>query len=222
MDRVDLSVVVFLVMALGASACRGAPPAATPNAADPTATSGQIYELSFDEAPAGALPQAAQDFTGHWAVRAEADSPSAPDALCQTETAEFPAIVLGEAIYADMTATVRFKPISGQTDQAAGIIFHVQDSDNYYILRANALENNVNFYRYAGGQRSEIQGSSATVPSGQWQMLTVEARGPSLIGYLNDQLVVEAADSTFESGRVGLWTKADSQTCFDDFRVIGP
>src|SRR5262249_9417238 len=115
--------------------------------------------------------------------------------------------------------TVRFKALSGKDDQAAGIIFRVQDANNYYILRANAREDNVYFFRFAGGTRSSIKSGNVKVPPGQWQEVKLEVEGNPFPGYLNGQLVVEATDDAFAAGGVGLWTKADSVTCFDDFRV---
>src|SRR5207247_11224795 len=100
--------------------------------------------------------------------------------------------------------------------------FRVQDKNNYYILRANALENNVNLYKYAGGRRSGIKEASATVAKGTWQELRVEAVGNHLRGFLNGKLAVEATDDSYNSGGVGLWTKADSVTCFDDVEVSLP
>ena len=85
---------------------------------------------------------------------------------------------------------------------------------------ANALENNVNLYKYVDGRRSDLKDGHAKVESGKWQELCVEARGQTLRGFLNGQPVVETMDPTFSSaGGVGLWTKADSQTCFDDVEV---
>src|SRR2546425_13086179 len=177
---------------------------------------------SFDEETAGRPPEGSEVFSGEWVVRAEPDAPSKPNALCQTGRAEFPAIALTSTVYGDVSVTVRFKPISGGEDQAAGIIFRVQDKDNYYyILRANALEGNVNLYLYASGRRSGIKEGSAKVTAGQWQELRVEASGDRLRGFLGGQLVVEATDATYKAARVGLWTKADSVTCFDDM-VIKP
>src|SRR5262249_20400237 len=171
---------------------------------------------SFDNDPVSGLPEGAEVYSGNWAVRAEADAPSQPNALCQTGTATFSAIALGDAVYTDVVMTTRFKPISGREDQAGGLIFRVQDRDNYYILRANALENNVNLYKYAGGRRSVIKEGAATVASGQWQELRVEVAGNRFRGYLNGQPVVEATDDTYQAGRIGPWTKADSTPCFDD------
>jgi hypothetical protein len=176
-------------------------------------------EWSFDADAEGALPAGVEIFSGAWAVRTEPDAPSQTHALCQTGTAQFPALALSEAVYGDLTLTARFKPISGREDQAAGLIFRIQDQDNYYILRANVLEGNVNFYKYVGGRRSVIKESSAKVDPGIWQELRVEVSGQQFRGFLNGQQVIETTDATYSAGRVGLWTKADSVTCFDDVAV---
>lgn len=173
--------------------------------------------FSFDQDPAGKAPRNAAVFSGSWQVRPEAGAPSPPYALCQTGTAEFPAVQLGDGVFTDVSVSVRFKPISGKQDQAGGVIFRVQDAGNYYILRANALEGNVNLYRYVGGQRSDIKAGSAQVTAGTWHELRAVARGRHLQGYFDGRLAVAADDDTFKAGKVGLWTKSDSVTCFDDF-----
>jgi Domain of Unknown Function (DUF1080) len=149
-------------------------------------------------------------------VRPEEGAPSLPNALCQTGQAEFPALSLGDAVYTDVALIARFKPISGKTDQAAGLIFRIQDKANYYILRANALEGNVNLYIYRNGSRSDLKDGTAPVANGQWQELRVEVQGNRFRGLLNGKLVVEAVDETYKTGRIGLWTKSDSVTCFDE------
>lgn len=211
-------IVAFLALAGLPAGCGGTPQVKY-QAGDRNAVAGQTEEWRFDKDAAGKPPAGAEVFGGTWEVKSEPDAPSAPNVLCQSETAEFPAIRFGEKVYTDLVATVRFKPISGKDDQAAGIIFRVQDANNHYILRGNALENNVVIFRFAGGSRSTIKSGSAKVPSGQWQELKVEVEGNRFRGYLNGQLVVEATDDTYKTGGVGLWTKADSVTCFDDFRV---
>jgi hypothetical protein len=178
---------------------------------------------SFDDVAEGRLPDGAEVLSqprlGGWAVRREGDAPSAPNALCQTGMGEYPSMSLGSAVFGDLIMATRFKPISGVVDQAAGLIFRVQDADNYYILRANALEGNVNFYKYASGRRSLLKEGSASVRSGEWQELRVEVVGNYMSGFLNGEPVVEVADDAYAAGRVGLWTKADSVTCFDDTAV---
>jgi len=186
---------------------------------DKNVESGQTLQWSFDGDPVGGLPAGARAFSGKWEVRAEADAPSRPNVLCQTGTAQYPALSLGNKIFADVVVSTSFKPISGSEDRAAGIIFRIQDSDNFYILRANALEDNVNIYKYIDGGRHEIKGGSAKVPSGKWQELRVEVKGDTMRGFLNGKLVVETHDDTFKAGAVGLWTKADSVTCFDSVRA---
>ncbi|MDP9281566.1 MAG: plastocyanin/azurin family copper-binding protein [Chloroflexota bacterium] len=210
--RRALALCSLMIVAVG---CEGQP-AITYSSAPPTAVAGS---WSFDNDPPGNLPPGVESFSGSWTVRPESDAPSKPNALCQVGNAEFPAAALSSNVYGDVTVTARFKPISGQTDQAAGIIFRVQDKDNYYILRANALEANVNLYKYASGRRSGIKDGSGKVSAGQWQELRLEIVGDRMKGYLDQQLVVEAVDSTYKAGRVGLWTKAESVTCFDDVRV---
>jgi hypothetical protein len=170
----------------------------------------------------GGLPTGAQSFTGQWSVRAEADAPSPPNALCQTGTDQYPSMQLDAKPYTDLTLTSRFKPISGKDDQAGGLLFRVQDKDNYYILRANALEDNVNFYIYMGGRRNTLKGADVKVQSGQWHELRVEVRASQFRGFLDGQQVVDATDDRFKTGAIGLWTKADSTTCFDDVVVSAP
>jgi hypothetical protein len=126
---------------------------------------------------------------------------------------------LSETVYTDAAIEASFKPISGREDQAAGIIFRIQDKDNYYIVRANALEGNVNVYKYVRGRRIFVKGTDAKVSSNTWQRLGVEVTGSKIRGSLNGQPMDEATDDTFKAGKIGLWTKADSVTCFDNVRV---
>lgn len=209
----------LLVLVLIAAGC--VRPAATPAATLPP-TPGPASaprQWTFDTDPVGEPPRGTTVFSGNWSVRSESGTPSAPNALCQTASATFPAMTLSDAVYTDVIVQTRFKPISGNTDRAAGIIFRVQDRNNYYIVRANALENNVNIYKYVNGSRITLKEGAAKVPSGQWQELRVEAVGSRIRSFLNGRLVVETTDDTFKSGSVGLWTKADSVTCFDDVDV---
>lgn len=213
-----LPAILFFV-ALPVAGCGPGRPAVTYQPGDQNVPAGQTREWLFDADAAGGLPRDTESFGGEWQVVAEADAPSPPNALLQSGTAAYPALVLGEEVYGDLAATVRFKPVSGRDDQAAGLIFRLQDRDNYYILRANALENNVNLYVFAGGRRGLLKEGSVSVPAGRWQELKVEVTGDRIRGFLDGTAVVEATDGRFRAGRVGLWTKADSVTCFDNFRA---
>ncbi len=201
-----------------------ATPTATPAPTkEPEATSHDgipsAENRTFDEDPVGESPSQSEVFSGTWAVQADADAPSSPNVLCQTATAEFPALSLETAVYEDVVISARFKPTTGEVDRAAGIIFRVADAGNYYIVRANALEDNVDVYKYVDGERSFIAGGVAEVPADVWQELRVEVEGDTIRGFLSGELVVEVQDSTFSTGQVGLWTKADSVTCFDSIQI---
>jgi hypothetical protein len=137
--------------------------------------------------------------------------------------------VLSDISAADVDLSVRFKPISGRVDQAAGLVWRYQNQDNYYIVRANALEDNVVLYKVEGGTRTDLPlkgegrtyGKKSDVPAGQWSTLRVVANGPVFEVYLNGSKLYEVEDKTFSTpGRVGVWTKADSVTQFDDLSVV--
>jgi concanavalin A-like lectin/glucanase superfamily protein len=207
---------VFTVVALaGCAAPAGTGPASS-------LTSGERFasrSWTFDQEAAGSIPVGAAVFDGSWAVRAEPGAPSAPNALCQTGSATYPAIGLANESHRDMRVSARVKPISGGQDRAAGVLLRVRDQQNYYIVRANALENNVAIFKYVNGSRSELKTGSATVPAGAWQELRGEIAGSTIRGYLDGRLVAEATDPTFSEGGAGLWTKSDSVTCFDDVSI---
>ncbi|MBJ6724623.1 family 16 glycoside hydrolase [Geomesophilobacter sediminis] len=186
---------------------------------DTHVATGQTLQWNFDKEKPGEIYFGVKAFSGKWLIRKEAGAPTPPNVLCQTATADYPALVLGDKVLDDLTVSVLFKPVSGREDQAAGIIFRVRDKDNFYILRANALEDNVNLYKYVKGRRELIKEGAAKVSSGRWQELRVEAVGNVIRGYLDGAVVVEATDETFRSGRIGLWTKADSVTCFDNVKA---
>ena len=206
------------VVLLGSAAC-----GTTGTTQDtPRSASGQVQPAgttigySFED---GALPDGSQPFAGDWLVRAQPGSPSPKGSLCQTGTAEFPAIALGPQVWRDVTISMRFEAISGNEDQAAGIIARVIDSDNYYLLRANALEDNVNLYAYVDGERTTVAEGAGDLAPGEWHQLRLEVVGDKLTGFLDGEQVVTATSTRFATGRIGMWTKADSVTCFDDVKA---
>jgi hypothetical protein len=174
---------------------------------------------NFDADPVGAIPAGAQVFSGQWAVRPESDAPSQPNALCQTGQADFPAIGLDAGPYSDLSLVTRFKPISGKEDQAGGLIFRVQDKDNYYIARGNALEDNVIFFIYVAARRSQLKAADAPVKNGVWHELRVDVRGNAFTASLDGKQVVDVTDDRYPTGGIGLWTKSDSETCFDEVEL---
>jgi hypothetical protein len=115
---------------------------------------------------------------------------------------------------------VKFKAVSGEVDRAAGMVFRLKDANNYYIVRANALEGNYRLYHVVKGRRVQFAGANVKVASGEWHELRVECVGNHITCYYDNEKKIDATDETFkEAGKVGLWTKADSVTYFDDLRV---
>src|SRR6266446_1372861 len=132
-------------------------------------------------------------------------------ALAAAETVNFDDIQ-------DGFVEVKFKPVAGKEDQAGGVIWRAKDSDNYYIARANALEGNVTIYHTIKGKRTEKKRTNMKVVSGEWQTLRVDFSGAHFTVIFDGKKAIEWADETFkDAGKVGVWTKADSVTLFDDF-----
>jgi hypothetical protein len=127
----------------------------------------------------------------------------------------FPVAVADAPSLKDLRLEVLCKPVSGKTDQACGLVFRYRDPDNYYIARANALEDNVNLYHVVKGRRRQIKGWSGKVTSNVWHTLAIEARGDRLRVIGEGKPIIDAKDDTLEAGKVGVWTKADSVTYFD-------
>jgi len=160
---------------------------------------------------------------GKWVVKAEKDAPSGPNVLAQVDADDsdyrFPVAFTGPEMK-DLRLSVRCKPVSGKVDQACGLVFRLGDPDNYYITRANALENNVRLYHVVKGKRVQFAGWNGEVKSGVWHDLAAEAKGDHFQVFFDGKKVIEAEDKTFgEAGKVGVWTKADSVTYFDDLSV---
>ena len=185
---------------------------------------------SFDqdhasEAPKGfSFGRTGQGRPGRWVVQAEQDAPSGPNVLAQVDTdatdSRFPVAVVNEPILRDVRLSVKCKPVSGEVDQACGLVFRYQDENNYYVTRANALEGNVRLYHVVKGARQQFAEWGGPVASGVWHELVVEARGEQFTVYRDGQKVITAQDKTFlDPGKVGMWTKADSVTYFDNLRV---
>lgn len=166
---------------------------------------------------------------GNWVIMKDETAPSQPNVLAQTDMDatgyRFPVCVFDGFSAKDVEVSVKFKSVKGSEDQAGGIVWRYSDKDNYYILRANALENNVVLYKVEKGKRTDLPlkgigrtyGKRTKVPSGQWSALRVVAKGNLFEVYLNGEKLYEVEDNTFTgAGKVGLWTKADSYTLFDD------
>jgi hypothetical protein len=166
---------------------------------------------------------------GKWIVEAEGANKYLAQVDADNTRARFPVAVLSDISAADIDLSVRFRAISGRVDQAAGLVWRYRDQDNYYIVRANALEGNVVLYKVEDGKRTDLPvkgegrtyGKKAEVPAKQWSTLRVVANGRLFEVYFNDTKLYDVEDATFtHSGKVGVWTKADSVTQFDDLTIV--
>jgi len=159
-----------------------------------------------------------------WSVIDDPTAPAGPKVLAQTSADKtdyrFPLAVFDQPVLADLDVAVRFKPVAGEVDRAAGIAVRLVDRDNYYVVRANALEDNVRLYRVVKGDRRQFAGANVKVPSGVWQELRLIVRGNRFDVFFEGRSLYGATDATFTAaGRVALWTKADSVTWFDELRI---
>jgi hypothetical protein len=169
---------------------------------------------------------------GVWVIKNDEASADHKNVLAQTDADptgyRFPVCVYDGLTATDVDVSVKFKPISGKGDQGAGIVWRYRDQDNYYIVRANALENNVVLYKVEKGKRTDLPlvgegrtyGKKERVQSGQWGTLRVVAKGDQFEVFHDGKKLYEVRDDTFKSaGKVGLWTKADSVIYFDDLSI---
>ncbi len=194
------------------------------------ASSAWSETVNFDDTKPGELPTGWQaGITGpgtpKWSVEPEPSAPSQPNALRQA--GEVPSHSYPWCIKKDVSLTngsiqVKFKPVSGKEDQAAGLIWRWQDGDNYYIARANALEDNIIVFRTVKGTRKELHRVPFKVAPDQWHTLRVDFQGNHFTVSCDGQKTLEWDDDTFKhAGPVGVWTKADSVMLFDDFTFEG-
>ena len=181
---------------------------------------GQAPE-GFEEAQTG--PGA----RGEWFVREDASAPKGRKVLVQLSTdptsGRFPLCIFQDLSAKDVQVSVAFKPVAGKVDQAAGIVVRYKDANNYYVARANGLEDNVRLYKVEGGNRKQFAGVEkvAAPATGSWHSLSLKVVGNKFEVAMDGKKLFEATDDTFkDAGRVGLWTKADSVTEFDDLRVV--
>jgi hypothetical protein len=187
--------------------------------ADQSLPAGTQQRWDFDATPDGEVPAGIEVVSGSWGVQPQADAPSPPKALCQSANTRWPVLLLSNDVYTDLDLSTRFKPISGREDQAGGLVFRAQDGGSYFLTRANALENNVRLYTMRNDNRTEIAGANRPVASGVWHELAVAVRGDRIRVRYDGEWVIDHQDSSFSAGRIGLWTKSDSVTCFDDVVV---
>ncbi len=204
--------------------------ASQPETPAPQQSAGASFTYNFDSDALGATPakfhtaRTGKGAESKWVVMADPTAPSKPNVVAQTsnDTTDyrFPLLIADEGSFKDFELSVRFKAVSGEVDRAGGLVFRLKDANNYYIVRANALEDNYRLYHVINGSRRQFAGANFKVTPGEWHELRVECVGNKIICYYDGVKKIEATDDTFkDAGKVGLWTKADSVTSFDDLKV---
>ena len=197
---------------------------------------GATRRVDFSDDAAGQPPKgfefgytAKAGAPGKWIVEAEGTNKYLAQVDADHTRARFPVAVVNDISAADVDLSVRFRLISGRVDQAAGLVWRYRDQDNYYIVRANALEDNVVLYKVENGKRTDLPvkgegrtyGKKTEVPAKQWSTLRVVANGRLFEVYFNGTKLYDVEDTTFtQPGKVGVWTKADSVTQFDDLTIV--
>ena len=172
--------------------------------------------------PAGWVAGVTGKGSPKWTVEADTSAPSGRNVLKQSGSGTFPWCVKEDELLTDGLVEVKFKPISGAEDAAGGVVWRWKDGDNYYVARANALENNVSLYYTIGGRRITIKYVNAPVAKNEWHTLRVQFSGVRISISLDGKAYIQAEDSHIAGpGAVGVWTKADSVTAFDDFTYEG-
>src|SRR5256712_6933138 len=157
-----------------------------------------------------------------WTVEKDDTAPSKPNVLKQSGQATYPVCIKEDTNLKDGFVEVKFKAVSGKEDQAGGLIWRARDSNNYYVARANALEDNVTIYDTVNGRPTERKRTRGKVASDQWHTLRIDFQGSHFTVTFDGKKALEWDDQTFkDSGKVGVWTKADSVTLFDDFSYGG-
>jgi hypothetical protein len=188
--------------------------------------------LGFDETPPGELAagwQAAstrpEGPTASWSVVADAGAPSAPHALAltapnHTSGRTFNLCWKREPTFQDGELEVSLRSISGEIDQGGGLAWRIQGPDDYYVCRYNPLERNFRVYVVRAGERRQLASAEVDPPASAWSRMRVEHTGARIACWLDGERLLDAQDATIPAaGGVGLWTKADACTAFDDLTV---
>jgi hypothetical protein len=200
-------------------------PSGAPSSSASLATA-NAKKWDFESDAVGAAPRGfsfgrtGRGAEGRWIVQAHAGTKVLAQVDADDTSFRFPLAIASEPVVRDVRVGVRCKMISGEVDQACGLVARYFDRDNYFVTRANSLENNVRLYTVRNGSRSEIASFSGPITLNSWHDFRFELRGDHLEVFWDGKRVIDHHDATFpDAGRTGAWTKADSITYFDDLTV---
>ncbi len=179
---------------------------------------------NFDTNKPGDIPEGFTHEIGEWEVVADETAPSKPNVLAQlakNSGSTFNVVVVSGTDYKDVDLSVKMKAIAGKEDQGGGLVWRAKDAKNYYVVRYNSLEDNYRLYKVVKGRRSQLQSGNFKHSEG-WHTLRVRMEEDHIQCYYDGKKYLDVKDSTFrEAGKIGLWTKADAQSHFDDLTVSG-
>jgi hypothetical protein len=192
------------------------------------ATTGRV--INFDTFAVGAMPpgwtvaMSNGKTPPRWEVRVDQTAPTQPYVFAQVSNDpnddRFPLAILEGVNLRDGDVSVRLKPISGREDQGGGLVWRYRDPNNYYLVRANAMNKTVTVFRIQNGHRTALPSVKHDIPANAWSILKVSAKGSRFQVYVDHRRVIDGQDTAFTgAGKVGLCTVADSVMYFDDFRV---
>ena len=189
-----------------------------------TAAQDKTKSWNFDAEKTGSIAAGFTNEVGEWKILVDGSAPSKGNVLAQLAKNERPVFniaLASDTSYTKVDITVKFKAIAGVIDQGGGFVWRARDSKNYYIARYNPLENNYRVYKVEAGRRTQLGTSDIKAIEG-WHTLRVTMNGDHIECFYNGKKYLDVNDSTFkEAGKIGLWTKADAQTHFDDLTVSG-
>ncbi len=194
----------------------------------------QSKTFNFDSDAVGKTPAGFSSYAtgggpvGKWVVTEMSDAPSGKHVVVQTDEdsdedstdTRFPVLISDAGDYADLDVSMKAKSISGKVDQGMGLVFRFRDPKSYYIVRANALEDNFRLYRMVNGKRLQFASANVKVPANQWHTIRVVAKGDHITCWVDGKQLIDTHDKTYSTGKIGLWTKADSVIAFDDLTVL--
>jgi hypothetical protein len=219
------SAIILGILTVLLSGCAPRQAAPTPGAVEP------ISRWSFDQTDPGRVPAGwSLDETNptaspaSWSVQADASAPSPPNVFALTASENYNGTynlaIARSTLFGDLDLAVKVKSVAGVEDQGGGPVWRCQDADNYYICRVNPLEGNFRVYVVKDGRRRQLHSARVELLAERWYELRVVMVGRKITCFLDGESMLEAVDGTFrEPGRVGLWTKADAVTSFDDLTV---
>jgi hypothetical protein len=175
---------------------------------------------TFDDETTGRIAEGFTNEVGEWRVAAS-DKGKALAQVAKNPNSVFNITLIGDTNAKDVDISVRMKPIAGETDRGGGLVWRAKDAKNYYLARYNPLEDNYRFYKVVGGKRTLLQNADIAHTDG-WHTLRVTMSGDRITCYYDGKKYLEGTDRTFTgAGRIGLWSKADAQSHFDDLTLEG-